>query len=202
MTWTEAFGAALSALATWLTVRNSILCWPTNIVAAGFYLVVFTNERLYAGALLQLIYIGLSLYGWWEWKYGDPNAAELPITRAPATALIWPTVLCGVATTAVSLLLMKWTNADYPVLDTILTGLSLLATWMTARKYVENWVVWIVADLLYIAMFTAKQLWITAALNVIFCIFAVLGYRLWIQLSVAPPQVSLPDSTMPNATRE
>jgi nicotinamide mononucleotide transporter len=194
MAWTELIGAVLSGFATWLTVRNSVYCWPTNIIAAAFYLVVFTHERLYAGAVLQVFYIGLSIYGWWEWKYGDPaTSSALPISHARLSDLFVPTLFCIVATTAVSVLLMQWTNADYPVLDTILTGMSLLATWMTARKYVENWYVWIVADLLYIWMFVGKQLWYTAALNVIFCIFAILGYRFWIQhLGVRPQSVSHP----------
>jgi nicotinamide mononucleotide transporter len=175
----EMVAAAFGIVSVWLSTREHIASWPTALVNVALYFVVFQRARLYADMGLQAIYFVLSLYGWYEWKYGGTGRTELPVsrtTRRQAFVLV-PLGLAGSA--ALGLILMRRTDAALPWLDSALAVTSLLAQWMMTRKLLENWLVWIVADIAYVAMFLSKALYVTAGLYFVFLLLAFKGWIDW-----------------------
>src|SRR6476620_9647633 len=175
----ELLAAVVGAISVWLSVRQNIWSWPTAIVNVVLYALVFYDAKLYADMGLQVIYAILSVYGWYEWLYGGAGRTELHVTRTTAR-LRW---LLGVIALAGSVLLGTLlhheTDAALPYMDAALSSTSLVAQWMMTRKLLENWLVWIAVDVLYVGMFIFKDLYLTAALYAVFLALAVRGYVDW-----------------------
>lgn len=169
------FGVACVYLAT----RQNIWSWPVGIVNVALYFVVFREARLYADMGLQVVYLLLSVYGWYQWLYGGPGRKTLPVSRASRTQLIILAILGGAGAWLTGTLLMQHTDASLPYLDSALTSTSLVAQWMMTRKLLESWLVWISVDIVYVGMFIHKSLYPTAVLYAVFTVLAVLGYSQW-----------------------
>lgn len=175
----ELAGVIFGVVAVWLTVKENILCWPVGLVNVALYVVIFMRAKLYADMGLQVVYIALLLYGWYAWLHGGKDRAELAVSRTPAR--LWLILL--IAGTAGGVLLgvtlKKSTDASLPYLDSLTTSFSLVAQFMSTRKLLENWIVWIIVDVIYIGIYIAKDLRLTAVLYAIFLVLAVVGYRDW-----------------------
>ena len=182
----ELAAALLSGIGVFLSVRQVVWNWPFGIVSVLMYAWIFFHARLYADAGLQLFYATISVYGWWHWVVGGRRAAAgtalpavLPVTRLPRAW--WPAVVGGTALAGwgVGHLLATQTDAAIPYLDAMLTATSLAAQWMLTRKYVENWILWIVVDAVYVPTYFARGLPVTAVLYAVFLGLAVMGWREW-----------------------
>jgi nicotinamide mononucleotide transporter len=175
----ELFAVLFGIISVYLSVRQNIWSWPTAIVNVTLYIIVFYQARLYADMGLQVIYIVISLYGWYAWLYGGANRTELPVSRASRrAATVLPVI--GLASTALlGTVLHRTTDAALPYLDSTTTSTSLIAQWMMTRKILENWLVWIAVDVVYIGMFLYKALYLTAGLYVVFLVLSTMGYRDW-----------------------
>jgi nicotinamide mononucleotide transporter len=148
-------------------------------VNVSLFALLFWRARLYADAGLQLVYVGLCVYGWWAWVRGGPEHGRLEVSRVPPRVAL---ALVAAAMTAAFLLgttLHRATDAALPYWDAATTAGSLVAQWMQARKWLENWVVWIVVDVVYVGMYVTKGLALTAGLYVVFVFLAVLGLHEW-----------------------
>ncbi|HEY8166657.1 MAG TPA: nicotinamide riboside transporter PnuC [Gemmatimonadaceae bacterium] len=175
----EALAALFGVVSVYLSVRENIWSWPTAIVNVGLYTIVFYQSRLYADMGLQVIYVVLSFYGWYQWLYGGKNRTELPVSRTPRrVALILP-VLGIAAAAALGSVLHRTTNAALPYLDSATTSTSLIAQWMMTRKLLENWLLWVAVDVVYIGMFIYKSLYLTAGLYLVFLVLSATGYFRW-----------------------
>jgi nicotinamide mononucleotide transporter len=167
------------AVSVYLSVRQNVWSWPTAIVNVGLYSWIFLHAGLYSDAGLQLVYLVLSVYGWYHWLYGGAGHTTLRVSRA--TRREWLVGLGGGVITW--LLLGHFTSqlqgAAIPWLDAALTATSLVAQWMMTRKIVENWALWILADIVYVPTFLRRGLPLTAVLYAVFLVLAVLGLREW-----------------------
>ena len=179
MSTVEIVAAVLGAIGVYLSVRQNIWSWPIGIAGVTLYVVVFYRARLYADMGLQVIYIVISFYGWYEWLYGGPGRTTLQVTRARLHHWIILGILGVAGAWASGALLGRHTDASLPYLDSALTSGSLVAQWMMTRKLLEHWVVWVCLDLLYIGMFIHKELYPTAVLYVVFTVLAAWGYIQW-----------------------
>jgi nicotinamide mononucleotide transporter len=142
-------------------------------------MVVFWSAGLYADAGLQIVYVVLGLYGWWAWLYGGARRSRL-VVRSTSRAEWLGLAVAGVLLTGgLWLFLDRLTSSTVPLADAVTTALSLLATYGQTRKLVENWWLWIAADLIYIPLYGYKDLWLTAILYVAFLVLCVLGLRAW-----------------------
>ena len=171
--------AVVATLASvWLSVRRNILTWPTGIVAVSAYFVVFLRARLYADMGLQVLFFVQCAYGWWAWRRSEQRA-EPPIRALSARGRIM--VATGVAAAAwiVGALLNRYTDASAPYWDASASVLSITANQMLARRLLENWVLWIVADALYVGIFVWKELYLSAGLYALFLGMVVAGLRRW-----------------------
>jgi nicotinamide mononucleotide transporter len=162
-----------------LTVRQNPWCWPLGIVNVSLSAVVFWETRLYADAALQIVYVALCSYGWWAWLRGGTDSTPLHVSRAPRS-LGWLAAAAAVAFAwALGSVLHRATDAALPFWDAGTASGSLLAQWMQTRKWLENWTVWIVVDVVYVGMYVAKGLMLFAGLYALFGLLAVLGLREW-----------------------
>ena len=165
----------------YLTVRQNIWAWPIGVVMVSLYLFIFFNAKLYSDAGLQIFFLVMQFYGWYHWTRGPvEHATSLsPVTRL--TRRGWGMTAAGsVAGTAVLGTTMgRLTDAALPYPDAFTTVLSVIAQFQLTRKILDNWILWIVADVVYIGVYTSKALYWTAALYCVFLVLCVKGYRDW-----------------------
>ena len=175
----ELVAALVGALSVYLSVRQNIWSWPTAIVNVVLYAVVFYGAKLYADMGLQVIYAVISVYGWYEWKYGGENRTELRVTRTSPQLGVLLAAIAVAGSVALGLILRSRTDASLPFMDSTLSATSLVAQWMMTRKKLENWLVWILVDVFYVGMFMYKDLHVTAVLYTVFLGLAVRGFIDW-----------------------
>jgi len=175
----EAAAVAFGIASVFLSARQNVWSWPLGIINVALYILVFRDAKLYADMGLQVVYVVLAAYGWWHWLHGGTNRGTLRVSRVPSREVVLLAIAFLMGTAALSTLLSRTTDASLPLADSALTAASLVAQYMMTRKYVECWLVWIVADVAYVAMFIYKSLWMTAGLYLIFCVLAVVGWRQW-----------------------
>jgi len=175
----EIFGVLFGIVSVWLTVRENIWCWPTGIVNVSLYIVVFHEAKLYADMGLQVVYVVLNFYGWYEWLHGGRDRGARQLARAPTAALL-ALGIAGVAFgAALGMGLRRGTDADLPFWDAGTTSFSLVAQLMMTKKWLENWLFWIAVDVIYIGMYVYKRLYPTAGLYAVFLVLATLGWIEW-----------------------
>lgn len=174
----EVIAAAFGVVSVFLSTRQNIWSWPTAIVNVTLYTVVFYQGRLYGQMGLQPIYLALSVYGWYQWLHGGAQHTELRVSRASPRLLIFVAGLTMVGWLLLAALLRR-TDAALPWLDALLTTTSLAAQWMMTRKILENWLLWIAVDVIYVPMFISQELYATAMLYFAFLILAVMGFIEW-----------------------
>jgi nicotinamide mononucleotide transporter len=183
--WFELLAALVSALDVWLATRRSLISWPITILASLLYGEQFRESHLYSDMLLQGIFVLFAIYGWWHWQRGKRTEGSVRVV-SPASFEVWRDAALGAAA---SVLLGYWmmrnTDASLPWLDAALTGYSLVGTWWGARKYIANWWLWIVVDMVYIGEYLYKHLSLTAVLYAVFVLLAMLGLRDWRRALVA-----------------
>jgi nicotinamide mononucleotide transporter len=178
----EISAVAFGLVSVYLSTRENIWSWPTAIVNVALYALLFRREKLYADMGLQVIYLLLSIYGWYEWLYGGANHTELHVSRVtPRLAALLAAI--GVAgSVALGTLLQRSTDAALPYLDSTLAVFSLVAQWMMTRKVLENWVLWILVDIVYVGMFVfLKHLYVTAFQYAVFLALAAMGHVQWLR---------------------
>jgi nicotinamide mononucleotide transporter len=189
----ETLGFLTGVASVWLTVKANIWNWPIGIANSALYLALFFSVRLYADAGLQAIYIILGTLGWYWWLRGGARGGKMLITHVtPITAGVLALLL--VAATVGQTLFLERVNDSAPFWDALTTTLSLIAQFMLTRKLLENWYVWITADVIYIVLYIVKGLYLTSVLYAIFFTLCVLGVRQWrvlIRSQSAEPQTPL-----------
>ncbi len=170
-----AFGVA----AVFLTVRQNVWCWPLGLVNVALSAIVFAQAKLYADAGLQVVYLALCLYGWYVWLHGGKDRGPLAVSRTSglAGAVL---ALGGIGFAAgLGFVLHRHTDAALPFWDASTASFSLVAQWMQTRKWIENWLVWIVVDAVYVGMYVVKGLFLMAGLYLAFLVLAILGLIAW-----------------------
>lgn len=175
----EITGAVLGIAAVFLAARQNVWNWPLGILNFALYVIVFYQAKLYAQVGLQVVYIVLGVYGWWNWLHGGAGRGALRVSRIRAREAILLTLAFAVTTPALTFFLARATDASLPLADSALTAASLVAQYMMTRKYVECWLVWLVADIAYVAVFIHQSLWPTVGLYLVFCLLAAMGWREW-----------------------
>ncbi|MBK9149450.1 MAG: nicotinamide mononucleotide transporter [Flavobacteriales bacterium] len=173
----EAVAAAGNLAYTVLMLYERRVGWLFGMAASALGVALFVHQQVYAQALLSAYYVGMGIYGWWSWGRGDAGA--LPITRRGFSFHAAVILAGGALTLALALLLKFLPEARYTGLDGFASSFSLLATWMLARKILENWAYWIVADLVAIALYALLGMWWYAALYAIYVIISASALVRW-----------------------
>lgn len=175
----ELVAAIITLLSIWLATKENIWYYPTGLVALSMYTWLFYDVKLYAEALLQVICFGLMVYGWYKWLHGGARHTELPVTRTPRWAW-WAGGASGIAASAITVWIqLTYTDNPTPVVDSSLMAWSLVAQWMTARKWIESWILWLLINTVSIPLYISREYWITAVLYLGLWVLAITGYRDW-----------------------
>lgn len=179
----ELISFVLAVITVLLNIRQTHWAWLFAILSSATYGVVFFGARLYGDAALQVVFIVVSVWGWYQWLYGGARHEGLVVTRL-ATAQRWYALgawLVGFG--LIALFLRTWTNTDVPHIDGFLTAGSLVGQLLLSRKKVENWHVWIAVDVLYVGLYVYKGLMLTAILYAVFIVLAWIGLRTWSRIA-------------------
>jgi nicotinamide mononucleotide transporter len=178
--WIEWIAVVAGLVYIVLAVRQNQWCWPFGILSSALYVYLNYTFTYYWDTILQTYYCIIGVYGWWLWIQKNENqSTRLVIRHTPKkTILILGILLCLLAPLMGYLADVK-TDSSAPYTDGTLTALSFVATWMTTRKFIENWILWIVIDLAYIPLYLTRQAELTAVLFLIYAIFAAAGYFTW-----------------------
>ena len=180
----ELAGFITTGLGIWLTARRNLLCWPITLAADVLYLVVFFQARLLSDSLLQVFFIGFTLYGWWHWWRGVREEGEVRVVPLRPEIMLL-TLAAGAVGTVILGFPARHLHAALPFLDAALTSYSLVGSWWQARKHIANWWLWIVVDVIYVGEYIYKDLWLTAVLYLVLVGLAFVGLRDWRRAPVA-----------------
>ena len=175
----ELAAAVITIASIALATRANVWYYPTGIASVLLYAWIYFGARLYAEAGLQLIWLVLLVYGWWNWLYGGANKTELPVTRTPAAG--WATVIAaGIAlTVAIYGLQRHYTDNPNPLTDSSIAAWSIVAQWMTAKKWIESWVLWLAVNAVAVPLYVVRGLVPTAVLYAVLFVLAIEGWRKW-----------------------
>jgi len=180
----ELISFVLSVITVLLNIRQNHWAWLFSIISSAAYGAVFFGARLYGDAGLQVVFIVVSAWGWWQWLRGA-GGGQLVVARLARTGWIWSALAWLLGFFVLAAFLKAYTNTDVPHADGFLTAGSLLGTWLLARKNIENWHVWLAVDVLYVGLYVYKGLMLTAILYAVFVVMAAAGLRAWNNIAVA-----------------
>jgi len=177
----ELTGTVLGLIYISLSVRQKIMTWPFGIATSVVYAFVFFASRFYAGMGLQIYYVAISVYGWFYWLRGKrtDESKELSASKITPRLIGWSVLLFLISFISMYLFLSFKTDSPVPLMDGLTTSLSVVATWLLARKILENWLIWIIANLLSIGLYMFQNLWPTAILFGVYEVLAIYGYFQW-----------------------
>jgi nicotinamide mononucleotide transporter len=175
----EIVAVTFSLACVWLAVKKNFLNWPIGIIGTAAYFILFYKERLYADMLLQLVFIGQGIYGWYNWIHKKQNSDELEVSYLNNKQRAIYSILLILTAGAWSYVLVNYTDASTAYVDAFVATTSLIANWLMAKKYVENWVLWILADIIYIGLFLYKDLYLSSGIYLVFLILAIKGLIDW-----------------------
>jgi nicotinamide mononucleotide transporter len=180
----ELLGALLGILYIFFSIRQHILTWPTGLFTSLLYIIVFFRSGFYADMGLQVYYVGVSIYGWYYWIKGGKRETgntpqKVPVRRTPRKVWLWGIPATIVVYALLLFSLLRFTDSTVPFMDALTTALSITATWMLARKYIEHWLIWIFTDLVSAGLYVYKSLWPTVILFLVYTVMAISGYLEW-----------------------
>ena len=164
------------ALGVFLTIKQTIWCWPFALISVITSIVEFYKERLFGDMALQIFYFFAGVYGWIYW---NQKKNEVFLVKKMKLHFIPLYISVTLAQTVLYYYLILYFNGDRPMLDAFLTACSLTTTYLMTKKYVENWIIWVFIDATYIVLYGLKEMWLFAVLNLIFTVIAFYGWLKW-----------------------
>lgn len=164
------------SLGVWLTIKENVWCWPISLIAVVVCLVEFYTSKLYGDMGLQVVYFFAGIYGWIYW---ERNKHAVFLVKHMSLRLIPLLVIITVAQAVLYYYLLIYFNGDRPLVDGTLTACSLTVTYLMTKKWVENWLFWVIIDTAYVLLYAVKGLWFFAALSVIQTVLAFYGWLKW-----------------------
>jgi len=207
--WLEVFGAVTGIIYVFLEIRQSIWLWPVGLITSAVYVIVFFTSKFYADMSLQGYYLVMSCIGWYWWARGTGQGAQgsghraqgaelraqgeeqktgglrdeetkgLQVTRLkPGTGLLLTAVFI-LLYSGVWFILSRFTDSPVPEWDSFITSLSVVATWMLARKIYEHWYLWILVNAASVVIFIARGLYPTVILYAVYLAMSFAGLKVW-----------------------
>jgi nicotinamide mononucleotide transporter len=176
----EITGFVLSLTMVICSIKELHWSWPLAIISSVLYFFVFRDALLYGEAGLQLVFATVALWGWRQWlRKGSDAQAALVIQRLSARATWLAVTVSVLLWLALALLLQNFTDSDVAWWDALPTALSLVGQALLGRKYIENWLVWLMVNVSSVALFAHKELWLTSVLYALFTVMSVWGWHAW-----------------------
>lgn len=188
LSYTEIIAVILGIISVYCVVQRSVWAFPVGIVMVILYIWIFYEAKLYSDMLLQVFFVVMQALGWKQWLQGKKDADEKIAIKSLSRSQIGITIgIIAVGTLALGTAMHQFTDASIPYADALTTMLSVMGQWWLNARYLENWTLWIIADVLYIGLYGYKELYLTAGLYIVFLVLAVMGYREWKQKVILEP---------------
>lgn len=175
----ETIAVVFGLLSVWYARKEKIAVYPTGIISVLLYVYIFIAAKVYADAAINFFYFTMSVYGWYKWTHVGGEAKTREVSRTNPNEKIIYSVIFLVALALLYLFLKSFTDSNVPILDSLVSSLSIVAMLQMAMKKLENWTMWIIADLVSIPLFIYKELYITAFQYLVFLVLAIAGYLSW-----------------------
>lgn len=166
-------------ICVYLIIKRSIWCFAFGFVQVTIYAWIFYEVKLYSDMMLNIFYIGFQIYGWNIWRQAQDQTGHVVVVYGKAKEYVSLALLILASTLIVGTLVSANTDASFPYPDAFTTCASLVAQWLMSHKKLWNWIVWIVVDVVAIAIYWQKGLYPTSGLYLCFLIMAIVGQRQW-----------------------
>jgi len=180
--WLDITTTILGLLYILFEYRASVWLWFVGFLMQTLGIVLYYQKGLYADCGMEFYYLSMTVYGYWKWVHGSKTKKELPITHFPRRLIIpWvATILCiwGI----IYWLLITFTNSNVPLADSFTTALSIVGIWALAHKYLEQWFIWIIVDVVTCVLYFYKDIPFKGTLYALYVVIAIFGYRKWKQM--------------------
>ena len=179
--WIEIFGVVTGIIYVILEVRQNRLLWPLGIITSAAYVIIFFTGKFYADMGLQVYYVLISIYGWYYWSRGDSQRErqEVPVVRINRQQILLLFIVFIIVWAGIYFVLDRYTDSPVPAGDSFTSALAIVATWMLTRKIIEQWFLWIIANVVSIGLYIYKGLYPTVILYAVYTAMAVYGYIEW-----------------------
>ena len=177
-TWLECIAVGMTLAMLVCNILALHWGWPLAAISSVLYLFLFWSQRLYGEACLQVVFVGLALWGWWVWLRGF-EGTPLPITRLQTRQRVILACVSIMMWLTTGTLLLNFTDTDVPWWDAFPTALSVLGQYLLAHKRLENWLVWMLVNFVAAWLFAWKGLWLTALLYLVLILLSAVGWRAW-----------------------
>ena len=200
--WLEVFGAITGIIYVFLEIRQNIWLWPVGLVTSAVYIIVFFTTRFYADMSLQGYYLVMSCIGWYWWVRGTGQGAQgtgrraqgeekkkgglrdeetegLQVTRLKTVTGLLLAAVFVLLYSGIWFILSRYTDSPVPEWDSFITSLSVVATWMLARKIYEHWYLWILVNAASVIIFAVRGLYPTVILYAVYLAMSFGGLKVW-----------------------
>ncbi len=179
-TWLESTAVIFGLLSVWYSKQENILVYPTGIISVLIYVYITFQYKLYADTGINLYYFAMSVYGWYNWlKKDDVTSKQLPITWNSRSENHLSLLFLACSFLLIRWVLISFTDSDVPNWDATTTSFALVGMWLMAKKKIENWIAWIITDVISVPLYMYKGLPFTAVQFLIFTVLAIWGYFAW-----------------------
>ena len=179
-------GVTLGLLYLWLEYKANIWLWVVGMLMPCVHSILYFKSGLYADFAMQIYYITAGLYGLAVWLAGRKRTEKpLKIAHTPLRLALPLVVIYGVLHASMYFVLVRFTDSTVPFWDSMTTAMSMVAMWMLSRKYVEQWLVWLVVDAITVGLYLYKGIPLTAGLYMLYTALAFVGYLRWRRISVS-----------------
>jgi nicotinamide mononucleotide transporter len=179
-TWLDWAITVTALIYVWLAAKEKMWCWAWGIVSCSLWAWAdFGRYNLWVDGILQIFYVGMGVWGLYSWRFGGAGKKELPISRLPLKSHLGIFAAGMVITLALGYVFDRYTPTALPYPDSFITAFSILATFLTVRKVLENWLYWIVVDALAVFLFAARDAVLIAIVMVAYTFIAVFGFINW-----------------------
>ena len=177
--WIEGTAVLFGLLSVWYAKKENILVYPTGIVSVLIYVYICLEVKLYADMGINFFYFVMSVYGWYKWSRKDAADNVRPIAYASKKEFTWSIIGTVSFFFMLSFILVRYTDSTVPYWDALTTAIFIIGMWLMALKKIENWVFWILGDLISIPLYATKGLVLTSFQFSVFLVLAVSGYLEW-----------------------
>jgi len=183
MTWLEAFAVFFGIASVFYSMREHIWVYPTGIISTLIYVWICLQYKLYADMGINAYYFSMSIYGWYVWTHPTEGKAELPVTWLKASGWAVSIAIFVASYIILAFVLINFTDSDVPYWDSFTTASAFVGMWLMAKKKVENWIFWILTDIVAVPLYFYKGLLLTSFQYLFFTILAIMGLIAWIKSS-------------------
>lgn len=183
MTWLEAAAVFFGIASVFYSIKKNILVFPTGMISTIIYVYICMKYKLYADMGINAYYFTMSIYGWYLWSRPTNGNPELPVTWLSHKGLIQSMLLFLASYGALYFVLANFTDSDVPYWDSFTTASAFVGMWLMAKKKVENWIAWIITDIVSVPLYFYKGLMLTSFQFLFFTVLATIGLMEWIKAS-------------------